>query len=459
MNVDHTSNLVKFFNPFRFHAVALSLIVGLSVLSADTRAAQIDQKTRDSSVEAIAQLLHDRYAIESVGAGYAALLRSNLVAGRYATITEGGTLARRITADLQSLHPDRHLGVRFSPEPLPKQENNWTPSPEQVAYMRLREKRTNSGFEKVEILPGNIGYISFTHFGDPGAGAAKMSASMQFVADTEALIIDLRRNGGATHLALMDLLTRYLVEDSKIVTAKTKWRGDAPDFIKNPIILPTTAPRYLDRPVYLLTSKRTFSGAEGFAYNLQAMKRVTIVGERTGGGANPGGELRACDHFAVWVPAGIVEHPITKTNWEGTGIIPEIEVDVDRAHLHAHTTAIYTAIQKAGDDHHWRKHLAEQKSKVEKQLAHREPTTSVEFKLAGYADAKRVTVYGSFNDWSGEKADMKRKGDHWKATVELPVGRHSYKFRIDDEWITDPTNPTMETTADGHTNSVIDVSK
>jgi C-terminal processing protease CtpA/Prc len=325
--------------------------------------------------------------------------------------------------------------------------------------MRLREKRTNSGFEKVEILPGNVGYISFTYFGDPEAGAAKMGAAMQFVADTEALIIDLRRNGGATHLALMDLLTRYLVEDSKIVTAKTKWRGEAPDFIKNPIVLPTTAPRYLEKPVYLLTSQRTFSGAEGFAYNLQAIKRVTIVGERTGGGANPGGELRACDHFAVWVPAGIVEHPITKTNWEGVGIIPEMEVDVDRAHLHAHVAAIDSAIRKAGDDSHWQKHLEEQKAKVEKQLAHREPTRTIEFRLAGHPDAKKVTVYGSFNDWSGRKADMKRQGEHWKVTLDLPFGRHSYKFRIDDEWITDPNNPTLETTADGYTNSVIDVSK
>lgn len=443
------------FSAFRTAVVALA---GITLFGAEN-SAPLSGESRDTSVEAIAKLLQERYAIESIGAGYATLLRSNLTAGRYSAISDGRILAQRITADLQSLHPDRHLGVRFSPEPLPKQENNWKPSPEQVAHMRLREKRTNSGFEKVEILPGNVGYLAFTYFGDPEFGAGKLSAAMQFVADTEALIIDLRRNGGATHLALMDLLTRYLMEDSKIVTAKTKWRGEAPEFIKNPIILPTTAPRYLEKPVYLLTSERTFSGAEGFAYNLQAMKRVTIVGERTGGGANPGGELRACDHFAVWVPAGIVEHPITKTNWEGVGIIPELEVDVDRAHLHAHVAAIDTAIAKAGDDLNWRKHLGEQKAKVEKQLAHREPTKATDFKLAGHPEAKKVTVYGSFNEWSGRKADMKRQGEHWKVTLDLPIGRHSYKFRIDEEWITDPTNPSTETTAEGHTNSVIEVSK
>lgn len=446
---------------FRFRAAVATVAALTSVCSSvasEKSHTPLAPGIRDSSIEAIAQLLQDRYAIEKVGAGYAMLLRSNLLAGKYATITEGRTLAQRITGDLQALHPDRHLGVRFSPEPLPPQPKDWTPTPEQRLHMQLREKRSNSGFEKVEIFPGNVGYISFTYFGDPEPGATKMGAAMQFVADTEALIIDLRRNGGATHLALMDLLTRYLVEDSKIVTAKTKWRGDAPDFIKNPIILPTTAPRYLNKPVYLLTSKRTFSGAEGFAYNLQAMKRVTIVGERTGGGANPGGELRACDHFAVWVPAGIVEHLITKTNWEGVGIIPEMEVDVDRAHLHAHSAAIELTIAKAGDDKNWRKHLEEQKAKIEKQLTQEaEITKPVDFKLPGYPDAKKVTVFGSFNDWTGDKADMKRSGDSWLATLRLPVGRHSYKFRIDDEWITDPSNPNLETTADGYTNSVKEV--
>jgi len=442
-----------------------SIVTRVSILAALLASASfaaeplqsLDPKTRDQSIDSIAQLLQDRYAIESDGNRYAALLRSNLVAGSYSAITDGNALARRLTSDLQALHPDRHLNVHFSPEVLPPPPHDWKPTPEQRAQMLAHERRTNAGFDKLEVLPGNVGYISFTYFGDPDVGAPKIAAAMQFVSDTSALIIDLRRNGGATHLALMDLLTRYLVEDSKIVTAKTTWRGEAPDFIKNPLVLPVTAPRYLGKPVYLLTSERTFSGAEGFAYNLQAMKRVTVVGERTGGGANPGGTLRAADHFSVWVPAAIVEHPITKTNWEGVGIIPEIEVDVEQAHIHAHLAALNTALEKPADDHRWNKHLEEQKNKLTKQLAHREPTRPVEFKLAGYPDAQKVTVYGSFNDWTGRKATMKRDGDTWKAKLELPLGRHTYKFRIDDDWITDPTNPVTEKNEEGHISSILEV--
>ena len=439
-------------------ARAVLSIGAAAILSSSTFAAEssLDPKLRDESVLSIAKLLQDRYALEAVGNHYAAVLRSNLLAGRYSAITDGKSLAQRVTADLQAAHKDRHLGVRFSPEVLPPQQQNWGPTPEQRTQMLAHERRTNAGFDKLEILPGNVGYISFTYFGDPDVGAPKIAAAMQFVSDTSALIIDLRRNGGATHLALMDLLTRYLVEDSKIVTAKTTWRGEAPDFIKNPLVLPVTAPRYLDKPVYILTSESTFSGAEGFTYNLQAMKRVTIVGERTGGGANPGGELRACDHFAVWVPAGIVEHPITKTNWEGVGIIPEIEVDVDQALTRAHLAALENSAQQPVNDSRWKKHLEDQKAKLTKQLAERPPTRSVEFQLAGYPDATKVTVYGSFNNWSGKKSSMTRQGDTWKATLDLPLGRHSYKFRIDDEWITDPKNPATEI-KDGYTNSIVEV--
>ncbi|MGZ8900894.1 MAG: hypothetical protein ACXW3Z_12430, partial [Limisphaerales bacterium] len=236
---------------FRIQCVAALLAV--TSIAAE-KLHSLDAKTRDPSIEAIARLLQERYAVEAIGHGYAGLLRSNLASGKYSAITDGNTLAQRITADLQSLHPDRHLSVRFSAEVLPPQpENNWTPTPEELTQMRVHERRTNAGFDKVEVLPGNIGYLSFTYFGDPEVGAPKMAAAMQFLGDTSALIIDLRRNGGARHLALMDLLTRYLVADTNIVTAKINWRGEAPDFIKNPLVLPVTAPRYLDKPVYILT--------------------------------------------------------------------------------------------------------------------------------------------------------------------------------------------------------------
>jgi C-terminal processing protease CtpA/Prc len=100
--------------------------------------------------------------------------------------------------------------------------------------------------------------------------------------------------------------------------------------------------RYEGKPVYILTSKRTFSAAEEFAYNLKSLKRATIVGETTGGGAHPGGTRRINDHFAVFVPSGRAINPITKTNWEGTGVTPDLPVAADLALKTAHLAALKT---------------------------------------------------------------------------------------------------------------------
>jgi C-terminal processing protease CtpA/Prc len=107
--------------------------------------------------------------------------------------------------------------------------------------------------------------------------------------------------------------------------------------------------RYLDKEVYVLTSKRTFSGAEEFTYNLKNLKRATIVGEATGGGAHPGGTRRVTDHFAVWVPGGRAINPITKTNWEGTGVTPDVAVPADQALATAHLMALKRLKEKSGD--------------------------------------------------------------------------------------------------------------
>ena len=105
--------------------------------------------------------------------------------------------------------------------------------------------------------------------------------------------------------------------------------------------------RYLDKPVYVLTSKRTFSGAEEFTYNLKNLKRATIVGETTGGGANPGGTARLDDHFEVFVPSGRAISPITKTNWEGTGVTPDIAVPADQALQTAYLDALKKIEERA----------------------------------------------------------------------------------------------------------------
>ncbi len=413
--------------------------------------------TVPDSVESVARLLADRYAVEEVGRRYADQLRTNLAIGRYASLTQGDALASRITADLQAVHADRHLRVRFSADRLPFDEAATEPTPEESRRFRARTRRENCGFVKVEVLPGNVGLLAFNYFDLPELGAPKVHAAMQFLADTDALIIDLRSNGGATHVELMSLLTRYLVEEKDIVNTEIRWRGPVPPHIAQATAIPPVAPRYLGKPVFILTSTRTFSGAEAFAYELQAIHRARIVGTRSGGGANPGGEFRANDHFAVWVPLAFSVHPLTRTNWEGTGITPDVAVTPARALAVAHAAALETLLASDALDPEWRPVVEHELRRVAAEAPPAPTTMPTPFELGGFSDAIEVCVVGTFNDWSPREAAMKRVGDRWQARIDLEPGDHEYKFWVDGHWILDPRNGNTRTTGDGHTNSLLTV--
>jgi len=190
-------------------------------------------------------------------------------------------------------------------------------------------RSVNFGFAKAEVLPGNIGYLEMRVFATGPEAEAAADAAMSRLADADALIVDLRRNGGGDP-AMVARVSSYLFEQPTLLNS-LHWReGDrTEDFWTTKEV---AGKRFgQGKPVFVLTSKRTFSGAEEFAYNLKSLGRATIVGETTGGGAHPGGPQRINDHFSVWVPSGRAINPITKTNREGTGVVPDVAVPADKA--------------------------------------------------------------------------------------------------------------------------------
>jgi C-terminal processing protease CtpA/Prc len=190
-------------------------------------------------------------------------------------------------------------------------------------------RRSNYQFKKVEILPGNIGYVRLDGFLEGSEAEKAAAAAMNFVARCDAVIFDLRQNGGGSP-EMIRFITSYLFDrrthlndmvdrDGKVV--EEYWTLDS-----------VPGDRLAaDAPVYVLTSKRTFSGAEEFSYNLKHLKRGTIVGETTGGGAHPVRMERITDRVAIGVPFMRACNPISKTNWEGTGVAPDIAVPADKA--------------------------------------------------------------------------------------------------------------------------------
>jgi C-terminal processing protease CtpA/Prc len=223
----------------------------------------------------------------------------------------------------------------------------------------------NHGFAKVERLPGNIGYLEFLNFMDEELGADTVAAAMNFINGTDALIIDMRKNGGGNP-AMVALVCSYLFGPEPVHLNDLYWReGNRTDefWTKKEV----AGKRYLNKDVYVLTSKRTFSGAEEFSYNLKNLKRATIIGETTGGGAHPGGGFRISEHFGMFVPTGRAISPITKTNWEGTGVTPDISVPADQALHVARITALKKSLTTVSPD--FKPGVEEEIKKLETELS------------------------------------------------------------------------------------------
>lgn len=326
------------------------------------QASTIDAATRTKVIDGAIEHLRRAYIFADVAGKMAEALHARAAKKEYDAITDGQAFAETLTRHLQEVSKDKHLRVLYRAEGFPQRSG--PPSPEERARMRAEERRFNYGIHRVERLDGNVGYIELLGFsGSPDASAPAVAA-MNFVAGTDALIFDLRRNGGGSP-AMIGLISSYLFDDVVHLNDFYIRESDTRrQFWTSPHV---QGQRYGgDKPVYVLTSARTFSAAEEFTYNLKNLKRATIVGETTGGGAHPGGVRRITDHFGIWVPNGRAINPVTKTNWEGTGIEPHIKVEAAKALPAAHLDALEKVRQTATDARH-REQLDAAIAKLKKQ--------------------------------------------------------------------------------------------
>ena len=186
----------------------------------------------------------------------------------------------------------------------------------------------NHGVEKIERLDGNIMLLDLRVFPPVDMGGDVVSAAMTAVAEGAALILDLRNNGGGEETS--NLVMGYLLKPGTEVSGSYNRPTDTTLHATTPVWVPGR--RFGEtKPVFVLTSRRTFSAAERVAYDLQALKRAVIVGETTGGGANPFEYRRISEHFALGLPESMSINPVTGSNWEGVGVKPDVEVPADQA--------------------------------------------------------------------------------------------------------------------------------
>ena len=284
----------------------------------------LDATSRARVIDRVASMLDDFYVFPQIAKEMSAALRRHEKRGEYRTMVDGEDFARKLTEDLREVSHDKHIGVRFSDVVQPADLKQ----PEDESKARRELAAVNCGFEQAEHLPSNIGYLKLNMFADPDLCASTASAAMAFVADADALILDLRDNNGGK-ARMVEFLASYLFAERTHLN-DIFWRSG--NTTEQSWTFPYVPGRkFTDKPVFVLTSKRTFSAAEDLCYALQNLKRATLVGETTGGGAHPVDFKRIDDHFRVIVPIGRSISPITKADWEGVGVEPDVKVPAAEA--------------------------------------------------------------------------------------------------------------------------------
>ncbi len=330
---------------------ALAFILTSDIYS-QTQSGNIKSLTmaeKRSAVNSISKLLFDNYIFPEVSREMENHIKSRLKNKEYDNISDPAKFAEELTEDLQSVSKDKHIRVRFDPEQIKRMRENDDQGEDAVSPEFIQMLKTeNYGFRKVERLGGNIGYIDLRNFGPGDLIKDKVASVMSFVEDCNALIFDMRFNGGGDPSGIQ-VITSYLFSEEPVHLNDLYFRPK--DTTEQYWTLrDIKGKRMPEIPVYILTSSYTFSGAEEFTYNLKNLKRAIVVGETTGGGAHPGGVNIADDNFAVFVPVGRAINPITKTNWEGTGVTPDVEISSTKALTKAQILALENIRNRSDDE-------------------------------------------------------------------------------------------------------------
>jgi hypothetical protein len=382
-----------------FAAPLLILACSASPLAQGTPAPApppLDGAARRRVIENIVGELHARYVLPGAVKGMEEHLRARLRAGDYDAITDAGRFAAALTQDLREASKDSHLFVTYDPEmeralasfhPGPTSElQELPPSAERLDELR----QGNYGFAKVEILSGNVGYLDLREFVDLNYSREAAAAAMNFLSNTDAVIIDLRHNhGGFINLKNFIISYFYGLDPVELVS---RYHRDDNVTVKEWSLREVPGRRLTGADLYILTSSESASAAEGFPFILQLRKRAKVVGEKTAGANYGNKETAVGDGFILYVSVFRQFDPRTGRDWQGVGVQPDIEVTAARALEVAHSEAVKGLAHKATDERRrrplsWLLPLLELKAYGEKQVP-----AALMASYAGKYDDGRISV-------------------------------------------------------------------
>ena len=267
-------------------------------------------------------------------------------AGAYDKTADAVDFGNKLSNDLRELGNDKHFRVFYDPDFHQPATPDAVPSAEDMEHQRVEAAQLGYGIEKVQRLPGNVAYVELRGFGPTELVSAAYASTMNLVAGSDALILDLRRNGGGSPTSVSLWMSHFFAQGDErhLNDIYTRNTNETQQFWTS-----TGVGERYTKPVYVLMSPRTFSGGEECAYDFQTQKRATLVGETTGGGANAGDRFALGHGMVVNIPTARAINPITHTNWEHVGVKPDVAVPAADAQKTAYVTILRDQLAKATD--------------------------------------------------------------------------------------------------------------
>jgi len=293
---------------------------------------------RAAVVDSTIRFVRENYFDAKLAVRLSDAVRRARDAKRFERCATASALCESLTATLRRVVPDKHLKVDFTVRPRPMEAATRAPSAEETARQDDQSRRRNYGFERVERLAGNVGYLNLRRFERPWLAGETAAAAMAFLANCDAVIIDLRGNGGG-YGDMANFLATYFFDGEPVHLRDVHDRPSS-SMLQAWTMPYAPGPRFTGKELYLLTGKRTFSAAEAFAYGLKNQGRAKLVGTTTRGGAHPTSAMQVDEHFVVFVPHAHVVDAITADDWEGKGVTPDVETEEEKALAVAHLAAL-----------------------------------------------------------------------------------------------------------------------
>jgi len=354
---------------------------------AQAQDAALTSEYKEGAIQKLSELMNDFYIYPEVAKQTELHLKKQLKEGHFKQFEDLESFATALTESVQTINKDKHMRIRKN---RPRKAAPNTPEAiiEDRLYRKNRRRSASFGFQSAKKMDGNVGYFDLRGFFGLEVGGPIADSYMNLLSTSDAIIVDLRENGGGSP-SMVQYLCSYFFDKKTHLNSLYYREGD--ETVEYWTLEEVNGEKMPDVPLFVLTSEKTFSGAEEFSYNMQTQKRATLIGQTTGGGANPGGTRGINADLSVFIPTGRAINPITKTNWEGVGVIPEVQTPPEETMDKAHELAKIAAEEfRAKNDAKYKSTLLGLYEKLDKHT----PDSSEEMILKSLKDCVAEQVIG-----------------------------------------------------------------